>query len=482
MKGAILSVIAPRKREVGEAGVTSGPDEGQSLGSTPSSLMIGISGVRGVVGQSLTPVVACRFAGALAAVLGSGPVVLSRDTRPSGTMLGGAVIAGLTAAGRDVIDLGQAATPTCSLAVVELGAAGGIQISGSHNPSEWNALKFFRSDGIDVSPDQAAQIRRIYEQDSAVWVDSEKLGQVRLVHDHHERHIQRVLEQVDVEQVRQRRLRVVLDACNGAGALIAPQLLERLGCQLIVLNGQPHGRFAHDPEPVGENLNGLRDAVRQHRADLGIALDSDADRLALVDETGQCVGEDYSLVIVTQHVLSQSPGPVVINMSTSRAVEDVAQRHGVDVYRTPVGEVNVADKMKEVGSVIGGEGNGGVINPRICMIRDAMGGAALVIQALVETGKPLTEMAADLPRYHIIKTKTTCSRDKIGEILRLARNAFPQGAADWSDGIRLAWGRRWVHVRPSNTEPLLRIIAEAPSEDTAQDLVDTVLRITQTDG
>ena len=453
----------------------------QALPADPkqSRLMIGISGVRGIVGESLTPLVACRFAGAFGSLLGGGEVVLSRDTRASGTMLGLAVTAGLTASGCDVVDIGQAATPTCSFAVVDIGAKGGIQISGSHNPSQWNALKFFRSDGIDIEPDDAIKVRDIYERDGAVWADADHIGQTRSVSAYHERHIQRILERVDPAPLRHRRPRVVLDVVNGAGALIGPQLLERLGCELVVLNGEPHGRFAHDPEPVGENLVALGEAVRQHGADLGIAFDSDADRLALVDETGQCVGEDYSLVIAADHVLSRSPCPVVINMSTSRAVEDVAHRYGVPVYRTPVGEVNVADKMKELGSLIGGEGNGGVITPPICMIRDGLGGSALIIEALVESGGTLSELLARLPRYHIVKDKTECPRERIQEVLKQACDAFPQADADRSDGVRLAWDRCWVHVRPSNTEPLLRVIAEAPELEAAQGLVKQVLEIAQ---
>ena len=456
------------------------PDPASPPDHQPSTLMVGISGVRGVIGQSLTPLVACRFAGAFASLLGRGEVVLSRDTRFSGAMLGQAVTAGLTGAGCDVVDIGQAATPTCSFAVVDLGAAGGIQISGSHNPAQWNALKFFRSNGNDVSPDQALEIRRIYEQDLAVWADSDHIGKTRFSQEHHGRHVRRVLDHVDVDRVRRRRPLVVVDACNGAGALAAPDMLRRLGCELVMLNGEPHGRFAHDPEPVGDNLGALQDAVRQHHADLGIAFDSDADRLALVDETGQCVGEDYSLVIAVAHVLARSTGPVVINMSTSRAVEDVASRHGVPVYRTPVGEVNVADKMAEVGAVIGGEGNGGVIMPPICVIRDGLGGAALVIEALVESGGTLSELVARLPRYRIVKTKTVCPHQHVDDVLHRAAEAFPQAEADWSDGVRLAWDRCWVHVRPSNTEPLLRVIAEAPTAAAAQELADTVMRIAQT--
>ena len=449
------------------------------------SLMIGVSGVRGVIGRSLTPELVTRFSMAFGTYMKSGTVVVGRDTRRSGAMVKHSVFAGLMASGCSIVDVGVATTPSCSLSIVELGADGGIVISGSHNPAEWNALKFFKKTGICLNEAEAMELLDIYYQGNFRGVAYDQLKPERIDGEAGERHLRRVLGLTDAGVVRRRRPRVVLDSCNGAGALITPPFLDALGCEVVRIHCNPDEPFPHNPEPVFVNLGDLCRKVVEVKADVGFAQDADADRVAIVDENGRFIGEEYSLALAVAAVLPKRPGKVVANLSTSRMSDDVARRYGSEVVRTKVGEVNVAERMMEVGAVIGGEGNGGVIDPRVHYGRDSLSGIAIVLQHMAETGRKLSELAADIPAYHMKKTKIECTRDVALELVRRATKEFASESSlrpenrdfggvtrvNTEDGLRIDWDDAWVHVRPSATEPALRIIAEAATEARVEELI-----------
>lgn len=439
-------------------------------------LMVSVSGVRGRVGEALTPEIVAKFAsgfGAWALAAGrSRLVVVGRDSRVSGPMFHRIVVGSLQSVGATVIDLGMSTTPTTQLAVEHHHAAGGLMISASHNPIEWNALKMIGATGLFLDAIEGTAMREIMEAGAprAKW---QELGDVIPDTKAIERHIDAVLALpfVDVERIRARKFTVALDSCRGAGAIIVPELLDRLGCTVTSINLEPDGRFPRPPEPVPENLGDLERLVRDSRADIGLAVDPDVDRLALVSEEGKAIGEDYTLALASKLVLRHRKGPVVINLSTSRVVDDVAMAAGAPVIRAPVGEVNVAVRMRAEKAAIGGEGNGGVILPELHLGRDAPLGIALVLQLLAEEGRTLSAIVADHPRYTIVKDKLERPDASLTTVYEALRGAFPDASADTQDGLRLAWSDRWVHVRPSGTEPIVRVIAEAPTGAQARELV-----------
>ena len=439
-------------------------------------LMVSVSGVRGRVGAGLTPEVVARFAAAFGAwALAPGrarPVVVGRDSRVSGPMFQRVVVASLQSVGADVVDLGLTTTPTTQLAVEHHHAGGGIMISASHNPIEWNALKFIAPSGLFLDAAEGAAMRTMMDEGvrGATW---DCLGVVREDPGAIDRHIDQVLalKFIDPAAIRARRLHVALDTCRGAGAIIIPQLLERLGCTVEAINVEPDGRFPRPPEPVAENLGELEQLVRETRADVGLAVDPDVDRLALVAEDGHAIGEDYTLALAAKLVLRHRRGPVVTNLSTSRVVDDVATAAGAEVIRAAVGEVNVATRMRAEQAAVGGEGNGGVILPELHLGRDAPLGVALICQLLAEERRPLSAIIADHPRYVIVKDKLDRPEASLTTVYEALRAAFPEAVADAQDGLRLAWEDRWVHVRPSGTEPIVRVIAEAPTAAAARELV-----------
>jgi len=439
-------------------------------------LMVSVSGIRGRVGGGLTPEVVAQYAGAFGAWAagrtGSNSVVVGRDSRVSGPMFHRVVVSALQSVGCDVIDVGLTTTPTCQLAVEHHHAAGGLMISASHNPIEWNALKFIGPTGLFLEASEGAEMRAVVDRGipRASW---DRLGQVEQDHGAIGRHIDRVLAipYVDVEGIRARKFRVALDCVRGAGAAIMPALLERLGCRVSAINTETDGRFPRPPEPVAENLGELERLVRDTGAEVGFAVDPDVDRLALVSDAGRAIGEDFTLALAAMLVLRHDPGPVVTNLSTSRIVDDVAARARVPVIRAPVGEVNVAVRMRLEHAPVGGEGNGGVILSTVHLGRDAPVGAALLLQLLLEEKKPLSEIVAALPRYAIVKDKLDRPAAPLDAVYGSLRTAFPDGSVDTQDGLRLSWADRWVHVRPSGTEPIVRVIAEAPSVAEADELV-----------
>jgi phosphomannomutase len=437
---------------------------------TADDLIVSVSGIRGVVGGSLTPAAALAFASALGTHVQGGRVVVSRDGRPSGAMLRHAILAGLTAAGCEVHDLAVAPTPTVGLAVRTLQAAGGVQITASHNPAEWNGLKLFGPDGRVLSAAEGRKIQALFEAGAAASVPWDRLGGTQAYHKAEDIHRERVLQLVDVTAIRAARLRAFLDANGGAGGPLGRALLKSLQVETVCQGCDADGFFLHEPEPTEANLREIGPLVRQNGAHIGFALDPDSDRLALIDETGRYIGEELTLALAARFRLSRERGPVVVNMSTSRVVEDVAVRFACPFHRSAVGEANVADKMLEVGAVFGGEGNGGVIDPRVGLVRDPFIGMGLVLNLMAETGKALSELVAELPTYHIVKDKYTVDRERLPALFRTLETRWPEARADRADGLRLDWPDRWLHVRPSNTEPIVRVIAEAPEAQEATEL------------
>ncbi len=439
---------------------------------TTDDVIVSVSGVRGVVGRGLTPDVACRFAAALGTHVHGGPVVLSRDSRPSGEMLASAAAAGLLNAGCHVIDCGIAPTPTCGVAVRQFAAAGGLQITASHNPAPWNGLKLFGPDGAVLPAAEGEAVRALFEAGrfrAATW---DQVGTRDVNATPFRPHRDTVLYLLDAERVRGRQFDVLLDANGGAGGEAGLDLLHSLGCVVTPLGCEMDGAFAHEPEPVPAHLGDVARAVKDAGVAVGFVLDPDADRLALIDETGACLSEELTLALAVRYRLGQERGPVAVNMSTSRVVQDVCDRVGVPFYRSAVGEANVVARMRECGAVIGGEGNGGVIDPRVGWVRDPFIGMGLILSLMAETGRPLSHLAAELPAYTIVKDKYELPRERLPAAYAALRARWPDAAADDADGLRLDWPDRWVHVRGSNTEPVVRVIAEAPTAAAARVLCD----------
>lgn len=444
---------------------------------TDSALMISVSGIRGRVGFGLTPEVVARYAAAFGAwaldPAKSRSIVLGRDSRVSGPLFHQVARAALEAVGADVIDVGLTTTPTLQMAVEHHHAAGGLCITASHNPIEWNALKCVGPAGLFLNAAEGAAMRAFVDGGIpyATW---DKLGTTRFDGDAITRHLEAVLKlpYIDVPGIRARHFRVAYDACRGAGGAIIPHLLELLGCEVNGINLETDGRFPRPPEPIPENLGELERLVRDTGAQIGFATDPDVDRLAVVSEQGNAIGEDYTLAFAARVVLRQRKGHVVTNLSTSRVLDDAAGEYGQRVIRAPVGEVNVAVCIRSEGAVIGGEGNGGVILPELHLGRDAPLGVALLLQLLREDSRTVSQIVAGAPRYAIIKDKLARPSAALDTVYAALRAAYPDAEADTQDGLRLGWPDRWVHVRPSGTEPVVRVIAEAPSRAEAQKLVD----------
>ncbi len=447
--------------------------------------MKGVSGVRGVVGQGLNPGVALDFVQAYAAWLRAQGakeprVLVARDTRPTGEMMRHAVLSGLIAGGCRVTDLGIVTTPTLQLAIPRHEADGAICITASHNPIEWNALKFFQANGMYLDKEMGAQVLRAYDDKAFACGAWNEMGRVEHDEAATSHHIDKVLELVDVEAIRARKFKVVLDGCCGAGNVISPTVLRDLGCELIHINGDLSGVFPHNPEPRPENMIELCEAVKTYGADIGFAHDADADRVAVVTNEGEFIGEDYSLVWAVAHVLgNRRRGPVVTNLSTSMAVETLAREYDCEFFRVPVGDINVSGKMREVGAAIGGEGNGGVIIPDIQYGRDGIAALALILEFLAVSKKSASELAADLPHYVIEKTTLDYPTDKISALFSWLKSKNKNAQMDERDGLRLDWNSGtenacWVHVRPSGTEPFVRLICEAKTDTEARRIIKTM--------
>jgi phosphomannomutase len=436
------------------------------------TLKISISGVRGVVGQSLTPTLLARFAQAFGTYTGAGTIVIGRDTRTSGEMVRQAVVAGLLSTGCRVVDLGVCPVPTVQLLVRERRARGGICITASHNPAEWNALKFINSAGLFLTGAQARQLLDIYHQGEYVKVTGAEMRAIEPLTGALDLHIKTILDVLGPLPQAGRRLRAVVDSCNGAGSIVAPRLLAALGAEVIPINVTPDGLFPRGAEPTPENLGALCSAVREHGADVGFAQDMDADRLAVVNERGEPIGEEYTLVLAVRYVLGRERGPVVANLSTTHVLDALARSFDSPIYRSKIGEANVTEEMQRHGAIIGGEGNGGVIFPRINFARDSLVGMALVLHLLADERRTISEILSELPHSFMIKEKLACRSDKIGRVLKTVRDEYARWPMDLRDGIKVTLDNGWFLVRGSNTEPIIRLVAEADSEAKARGMID----------
>jgi len=441
------------------------------------SLKVGVSGVRGVVGESFTPQLAAAFAQAFGTFVGRGPVVVGRDTRPSGPMLEHAVIAGLQSVGCTPVLLGIVPTPTLLLATKESSARGGIAITASHNGAEWNALKFVDRNGLFLDEIRAGEMFDIYHQGDFPLVPESELPGVTLISDAFRRHMARIADFMDGTAIRARHFKVVVDCVNGVGMLFTPAWLrDDLGCEVVALHDQATGRFERGPEPVVENLQKLSSAVRQSGAAVGFAHDPDGDRLALVDECGRPIGEDFTLALAVWQMLDRhARGTVVTTVATSLCVDAVARARGAEVIRTKIGEINVVEAMLKVGAPVGGEGTGGVIVPAIHPCRCAYVAMALVLELLAQTGRTVSQLRAEIPEFHTAKTKLPIRGDEAPERLRQLRRYFEEHGARITllDGVHADFGDRWINIRRSNTEPVLRITAEAATLAAAEELMNT---------
>ncbi|MEY4603882.1 MAG: phosphoglucosamine mutase [Bacteroidota bacterium] len=454
------------------------------------TLIKSISGIRGTIGgkvnEGLTPVDAVKFAAAYGTWLknrsegSSVKVVIGRDARISGKMISDLVISTLTGLGIDVIDLGLSTTPTVEVAVPMEKAHGGIILTASHNPKQWNALKLLNEKGEFISGSDGEEVLAIAEAESYDFADVDSLGKVTHDNSYLEKHIDAILQLplVNAEAIKAANFKVVVDAVNSSGGIFVPALLRALGVrQITELYCEPNGHFPHNPEPLPEHLTDLSAKIKETGAELGITVDPDVDRLALVCEDGSMFGEEYTLVAVADYVLSKTPGPTVSNLSSTRALRDITEARGLTYAAAAVGEVNVVSKMKEIGAVIGGEGNGGVIYPELHYGRDSLVGIALFLSLLAEKKMKVSELRDSYPKYTISKNKIELTPDiDVDQILMYMSVNYAHEEVDTTDGVKIYIGKEWVHLRKSNTEPIIRIYSESQNEQMANDLAERIIR------
>lgn len=442
----------------------------------PQSLKIGPSGVRGVIGESLTPQLVTSFAAAFGTYCGAGPILVGTDTRPSGEMMKQAAIAGLLSVGCTPVDAGVVPVPSLMLHVREAGARGGLAVGGSHGALEWNALRFISSEGLALRANQAAELTDLYHQGVLPRVRAQDMSEVRTDTTSSALHLAAVTRTVDCERIRARRFKVAVDAGGAAATTPALRLLEALGCDAVPVDSGAEAIPAR-PEPDEASLLALGDLVRRSGADVGFAQDGDADRLFVVDEHGQSLGPDATVVLVVQRWLERRAGPVVVNVSTSRMVDDVAARFGSPVHRSRVGEAHVIEAMREHGAEVGGEGDGGAIVLPVNPCRDSFTALVLVLESMAVSGRSVGALRAQVPRYSMVRERLLCPARDIAPSLRLIRSLFPGERIDVTDGVKVTWADRWLLARPSATDPVIRLAAEAPTEDEARSLVNRVLEV-----
>jgi phosphomannomutase len=440
-----------------------------------SELMMSVSGIRGVIGETLTPELTIKVAHAFASYTKGGLVVIGRDSRPTGGVVSSILESTLSMCGCNVVNIGIAPTPTVQIMVEELKAEGGIVISASHNPIEWNAFKLINKDGTFLN---ATQVKRFFEQMNEIpeYKRWDKIGTVTQNANSFNVHNAKIINAVNTVQIKKKHFKVALDSVNGAGSVITQELLKAFSCDIVPIHCSSNGIFPRGAEPLAENLKDLSRAVIESSADVGFAQDPDADRLAIVDEKGRPIGEEYTIALVTEHLLSKKRGLVVVNLSTTKAVEDIAFKYDVPFSRSKVGESNVVDEMKRKNARIGGEGNGGVISPEIHLGRDSLAGIGYILEMMVERSKTLSELVTALPKYSMIKGKVPFDRNKLDEIYARIKTTFTKEKITDIDGIRIDFSTDgpfkggWVHLRSSNTEPIFRIIAEGVDEDQARNI------------
>ena len=447
------------------------------------TLIKSISGIRGTIGgemgENLTPIDIVKFTTAYTRFIASKNegkrlcIVVGRDARLSGEMVNDIIEGTLLGCGADVINVGLCTTPGTEMAVITHKADGGIIITASHNPKQWNALKLLNEKGEFLNDKEGKQVLALAEQEDFLFPEIDSIGKVILREDFNPTHIEQVLSMrlVDVEKVKARKFKVVVDAVNSIGGVVIPALLRKLGCEVVELNCEPNGHFAHNPEPIPQNLTEITEVVRREKADLGVVVDPDVDRLALVNEDGTMFGEEYTLVAVADYILSREKGNTVSNLSSSRALSDITVAHGGEYSASAVGEVNVTTKMKEVGAIIGGEGNGGVIYPELHYGRDALVGVALFLTYLAEQGVTMTELRKRYPAYYASKNKIELTPAiDVDKVLREIKERYATERVNDIDGVKIDFAESWVHLRKSNTEPIIRIYTEAKSEAEADEV------------
>jgi len=446
-------------------------------------LIISISGVRGIVGENLTPSIAAEYGCAFGTFLKEKnfesrlSVCIGQDSRTSGQMLKSAVSKGLCSVSIDVVDLGLVTTPSVAVMIKELQCSGGVVITASHNPIQYNGIKLQLSNGIAPSVDDAEQIKQYFLDKRFTPVDSPNFGRI-IPNDRADSvHISKVLAIVEGQKIAERKFKVALDSVNGAGGRITKKLLAELGCETIAINDEPTGLFAHTPEPTIENVKELCDVVKANKADIGFAQDPDADRLVIVDETGKYIGEEYTLALAAKYMFSHKTGKAATNLSTSRMIDEIASKADGQVIRTAVGEANVAQAMLDHNCIIGGEGNGGVIDLRVSPVRDSLVGIVLVLQLMTETGKTVSQLVNEIGTYYMSKDKFTADQTQARQIIDLAKETFAEAKLNITDGCRFDFEDGWMHLRPSNTEPVMRIIVEAKDQQSAQKYIDVVSKI-----
>jgi phosphomannomutase len=434
--------------------------------------IISISGLRGVVGSELTPQTAVRYAAALCSQAPAGAIALSRDGRTTGPMLADAIAAAIVGCGRECLDLGVAATPTVGVAIRQLAAAGGIQVSASHNPPQYNGMKLFGADGRIIPGEIGNRVLEAYRENASPWVPTESIGNRTPVDDPHRAHLDLILATVDAEAICRRRYKVLVDSNHGAGSILARRLLERLGCEVQILGQETDGRFEHPPEPIAENLQHVGATVTSNRLDVGFCQDPDADRLAILDERGVYIGEEYTSVLCMMRALMQRRGPLVTNCASSNMTAFLAAKHQVPFFQSKVGEANVVDMMLAHGALYGGEGSGGPIDPRVGLIRDSFVGMAQVLDLMAATGKTLSELVQTLPVMAMIKDKMSLTKERLAQSIDRLATQLQADSILSIDGVRLDWPDAWLLLRGSNTEPIVRLIAEAPNAELARTLID----------
>lgn len=429
---------------------------------------VSVSGVRGVVGETLTPTLVAEFAASFGEYVGRGKVVVGRDTRPTGLLYENAVVAGLLSVGCQPVLIGQVPTPTVQMIVDEYNANGGIAITASHNPVEWNALKFIGSSGVFLNPSEAAELLNVYNQQERAYVQENDYRNVRQLQSPFAVHCRRIFNTVDTAAIRAAKFKVAVDPGNGVGAFFSRGFLEELGCEVISIFDETDGIFRRKPEPAPQNITALCELVTSNNCDIGFAQDPDADRLVIVDNTGAPIGEQATLALAVEHVLSQTPGQVVVNIQTSKAVEEIATKYGCPIYYSKVGEINVTCEMMARGAVIGGEGgSGGVIFPRIHPCRDSFTGMALLLEMIAKRKQSVHELAQALPQYTLINEKRPCSAAKAFELIRRLKSDYAEYNPNILDGLRIDFPDSWVLIRGSNTEPIIRISAESADPECA---------------
>ncbi len=447
------------------------------------ALKVGVSGVRGIVGKSFSPQVATEFAQAFGTFVGRGPVVIGRDTRTTGTMVENAVIAGLQSVGCQPILAGVVPTPTVLILTKKLKARGGIAITASHNPAQWNALKFVGDNALFLNELRAEELINIYHGQEFGLVCESEIPEVTRIENPMGPHYEKIADYINLKKIRDKKYKVAIDCCNGVGAVHSISFLrEHLGCEVVSVFDEPTGAFEREPEPTPESLTTLCEAVKNNHCDIGFAQDPDGDRLAIVDENGKPLGEDFTLTLGIQQVLdAHSKGPVAVNLSSGKTVDYVTEQVGEKVTRTKIGEINVSETMLEIGAVAGGESNGGLIIPAVHPCRDSYVSMAIILEMLTDSGKSISELKAEIPKYHIIKDKIKVSNDASLKILRAVRQHYKNEKLNLLDGVHIDFGDSWIHARRSNTEPVIRIMAEAPTQQKAEELAKELEAIVTSD-